>query len=769
MPDFVGTALPARGPGLTAGDKTQIARASTLATRFGTQLATVDAVATIVDSASEVVGAMPQARAVLGAGIGIVLRQSVAGGALQELRVAVAGAGTVRLVLMRKTGAATYRIEDGVDLVAAIPNVQRVWSAEELIDFPPIPADYYLGIVTPAQGGAQIAYDDQAAGHVGIGNGSVPTTEQQWAEFPGRQWCAVAAVISASLVVGVDALSAPLAADHERSAVLANAVEISTESAGARVAWNAVHGAGVALIIGQVPEDGPLDWLEIDIGSPGTLQIVPRARQGSTTYTRINDGIALTVPVGAVRLDAVALAGLGTLEAGTWLEVVSPQFGGAGIRFSNATEGGNGIGMVGAPAQEQGYTIYPSSRWSAAFAVRRAAVEVQPQHLATPTRAALSRPAVTFEQAFGADAPASWTFGGAWQHSASGVLTPQGEGNMSQVAYLTEDSIFHDEQRTLRLLFSPQTGNANFFFGLRRRTKGCLVQVNWSEGQFGFVRGLNVETEWEERTAIPELLYPVALGAASVAAAYMLEIQKDRRINRARLVNLTSGQVVAEASNGTNAGAAEDTASGYAFGSPFIANIVGRTLIRRITNTSPRSRPRMMFVGDSITEVLSLPMPSRYAQILKDRLGGDAVIAGLSTGGATELTGVIARELPAIRPEWVLCFLGVNDTNAGFAFWRNRIDALVAWCRANGIRLALGTFFPVTANRQFDQLNAYLLTLANDVTLVRFDRALSLNRDGVTASPALLQGDGLHPNASGQRAMADQVLIDMPEPFDVAL
>ena len=50
--------------------------------------------------------------------------------------------------------------------------------------------------------------------------------------------------------------------------------------------------------------------------------------------------------------------------------------------------------------------------------------------------------------------------------------------------------------------------------------------------------------------------------------------------------------------------------------------------------------------------------------------------------------------------------------------------------------------------------------LTNNYNTIRFDYAMSTNRDGATVDESLL-ADGVHPNANGHKRMAEQAKLEL--------
>ncbi len=171
------------------------------------------------------------------------------------------------------------------------------------------------------------------------------------------------------------------------------------------------------------------------------------------------------------------------------------------------------------------------------------------------------------------------------------------------------------------------------------------------------------------------------------------------------------------------------------------------------------AEPVIVALGDSLTAGLGVAAheayPARLEAILR-REGYryrvvNAGVSGDTTAGGLRRVDWVLRA----RPDVAIVALGANDGLRGLsvAAMRENLERIVRRLQAGGARVLLAGMrvppnygpdyarefaaaFPAVARQTGASLMPFLL-------------------DGVAARPALNQEDGIHPNAAGQRAIAD--------------
>jgi hypothetical protein len=335
---------------------------------------------------------------------------------------------------------------------------------------------------------------------------------------------------------------------------------------------------------------------------------------------------------------------------------------------------------------------------------------------------------------------------------------------MGQSIVRTTDG-YSTEQRTLDVIFAPQGAGGKFYAGWKigdghGGAFGTVASVD------GAANLLTIHAPSTTFASAPAAVATVAISALVVGREYRLRLSRDQRINTATLYDLVTGSTIATVSNGNNISASTNGTSGECDDSPTIFNYAGQHLFKRVTASARPHAAHAIIYGDSITAGHVVGLTDRWGQMLRDALGGMVALGGVSNATSAMLPRRIAGELAAFvacgRLKWVIVYLGTNDQDSSLASFSTNVDALRTYCNANDLRLAVGVIAPGDG-RAVTNLNSYLLGLT-DVRHIRFDRALSINNDGITKD-ATKYAEAVHPNALGNLAMYQRVLIDVPELF----
>jgi acyl-CoA thioesterase I len=166
-------------------------------------------------------------------------------------------------------------------------------------------------------------------------------------------------------------------------------------------------------------------------------------------------------------------------------------------------------------------------------------------------------------------------------------------------------------------------------------------------------------------------------------------------------------------------------------------------------------------LGDSLTAGLGVAADEAYPVLLEARLrqAGFAyrmVNAGVSgdtsAGGLRRLDWVLRA-----KPEIVLLALGANDGLRGLPVraLRDNLTAIVTRLRETNVRvLLIGMRLPPDYGDRYADEFAEAFRMVARRTSVAF---LPFLLEGVAGVPALNQADGIHPNAAGQRRVAEHV------------
>lgn len=178
--------------------------------------------------------------------------------------------------------------------------------------------------------------------------------------------------------------------------------------------------------------------------------------------------------------------------------------------------------------------------------------------------------------------------------------------------------------------------------------------------------------------------------------------------------------------------------------------------------TVPADAPLVVFLGDSLTAGLGLPVDQAYPAVVAAELAArgkpiravNAGVSGDTTAGGLRRTEWVLSQRPAV----VVLALGANDGLRGLplAEAEGNLRGIVAKAREAGARVLLcGMLVPTSYGPEYQRGFAGLfpkVAKAERLPLVPF------LLEGVAGRKELNQEDGIHPNAEGQRMLAANVL-----------
>lgn len=170
----------------------------------------------------------------------------------------------------------------------------------------------------------------------------------------------------------------------------------------------------------------------------------------------------------------------------------------------------------------------------------------------------------------------------------------------------------------------------------------------------------------------------------------------------------------------------------------------------------------VLLLGDSLSAAHNIAVDASWPHLLDQRLQQMRppwTLVNASISGETSISG--RQRLPALlaryHPQVVVLELGANDGLRGLSLQRmqrNLAAMIEASQTARARVLLLGIELPVNYGPRYrDDLRAIYHRLAE-----RYHTALvPFFLDGVALKPALMQADGLHPNAAGQKPVLANV------------
>ena len=176
----------------------------------------------------------------------------------------------------------------------------------------------------------------------------------------------------------------------------------------------------------------------------------------------------------------------------------------------------------------------------------------------------------------------------------------------------------------------------------------------------------------------------------------------------------------------------------------------------------PADAPLVVFLGDSLTAGLGLPVDQAYPAVVAAELAKrgrpiravNAGVSGDTTAGGLRRADWVLSQRPAV----VVLALGANDGLRGLPLGEaeRNLRAIVAKARESGARVLLcGMLIPTSYGPEYQQGFARLfprVAKAEGLPLVPF------LLEGVAGRKELNQEDGIHPDAEGQRVLAANVL-----------
>jgi acyl-CoA thioesterase-1 len=177
------------------------------------------------------------------------------------------------------------------------------------------------------------------------------------------------------------------------------------------------------------------------------------------------------------------------------------------------------------------------------------------------------------------------------------------------------------------------------------------------------------------------------------------------------------------------------------------------------------TKPRIVFLGDSLTAGLGLPSDQSYPMLIGKKLNQkghdfEIVNAGVSgdtsAGGSRRLDWSLEGDVRAL-----VLALGANDGLRGLPTdeMKKNLKLILDRATSRNIPVVLaGMEAPPNNGPEYTRAFRQVYTDLAEEYDVRFVPFLLL---GVAGNPSLNQGDGIHPNARGAEIVADLVLAEL--------
>jgi acyl-CoA thioesterase-1 len=197
----------------------------------------------------------------------------------------------------------------------------------------------------------------------------------------------------------------------------------------------------------------------------------------------------------------------------------------------------------------------------------------------------------------------------------------------------------------------------------------------------------------------------------------------------------------------------------------WLATIWLLLLLSFMTTPTLANSAAILVLGDSISAAYGIPVDRGWVKLLEKQLAQqsssadypiiNASISGETTAGAlNRLPQLLQQHQPAI----VIIELGGNDGLRGFPISRLRynLDQLISLSQAAGAKVLLtGMRIPPNYGPRYTEMFFNSFSLAaekHQVPLVPFLLA------DIAQFPELMQADGIHPTATAQAKILDNVL-----------
>jgi acyl-CoA thioesterase-1 len=173
-------------------------------------------------------------------------------------------------------------------------------------------------------------------------------------------------------------------------------------------------------------------------------------------------------------------------------------------------------------------------------------------------------------------------------------------------------------------------------------------------------------------------------------------------------------------------------------------------------------RPKIIAFGDSLTAGFGLSEKESYPYLMQEKLkadGYDYEVVNAGVSGDTSLGGLE-------RSDWVLnqenakilvLELGANDMIRGVpvAKMKENLDKIIRKAKAKNLKVLLcGMLAPPTMGAEYQR--EFTMAFPNLATEHKVE-FLPFLLENVAMKKELNQADGIHPNAEGEKIMADNI------------
>ena len=180
------------------------------------------------------------------------------------------------------------------------------------------------------------------------------------------------------------------------------------------------------------------------------------------------------------------------------------------------------------------------------------------------------------------------------------------------------------------------------------------------------------------------------------------------------------------------------------------------------TGAAATSERTLLVYGDSLSAAYGLRADQGWVALLQKRLKEQGYVyrvVNASVSGETTSGGKarLERALAQHRPQIVVLELGANDGLRGLPVKeaKSNLETMLGTIEASGARtLLVGIMIPPNYGARYA---GSFSAMYGELAVSRKVPVVPFLLDGVALDPALMQADGLHPNAAGQPRLLDNV------------
>lgn len=218
------------------------------------------------------------------------------------------------------------------------------------------------------------------------------------------------------------------------------------------------------------------------------------------------------------------------------------------------------------------------------------------------------------------------------------------------------------------------------------------------------------------------------------------------------------------------------SASKPALLSLYIVTLVLLTIVQSYNHTvfaANKTPASILVLGDSLSAAYGIDVDAGWVALLQRQIikqGYDYKVINVSVSGDTTRTGLsrVDSALENHKPEVVIIALGGNDGLRGLAFSEieTSLSSIIERCKKTQSEILLvGVRMPPNYGAVYSQKFAQLYQrLASGYDIVLLPKML----DQVADNPELMQADGIHPKASAQPKIMQNIWSALKPVLDKA-